>query len=32
LLSGQQILAEWKLSEEFIRALARGLFEAAMET
>lgn len=32
LLSGQEILAEWKLSEEFIGALARGLFEAAMET
>lgn len=30
--SGQQLLAEWQLSETFVGAMATGLLEAALET
>jgi len=31
-LSGQQLLSEWQLSETFIGATATGFLEAALET
>jgi hypothetical protein len=32
LLTGQQLLAEWQLSEKFVGAMATGTLEAALET